>query len=130
MFFLGFAVLAIVLQLFHWRGLRSGRQRSLVGMASSLGVSVRGQTNKDSEDQLTPTTKISADATAKGSISSEDAAQLDDFHDNCTKQTAKKKVTFSTDGDDDTSRLQMLVETGALDEFFACFQDIKRRKQS
>mmetsp|Transcript_39520 Transcript_39520/g.72385 ORF Transcript_39520/g.72385 Transcript_39520/m.72385 type:complete len:428 (-) Transcript_39520:162-1445(-) len=124
MFFLGFAVLAIVLQLFYWWELRSGTPRPLVGRASSLGV--QGQMNKDSEDQLTPTTKVSANVTAKGPISSEDAVQLDNFHDNCIEQSAE----LSIGGDGATSRLQVLVETGALDEFFACFQDMKRRKQS
>lgn len=68
----------------------------------------------------------------KGKIS-ENESSSDDFRDNCedcVEQPAKKQVSFH--GTETTTRqrrklVDMLVETGALDEFLVCVEDVRKQ---
>ena len=64
-----------------------------------------------------------------------DVEQPDDFHENGEEQHSDNEVNghsslFSNSGNNATYRLQQLVETGALDEFFSCYKEMKRQKHS
>ena len=128
-FFLGAAVLAIILQLAHQRALRKGKSSSLVGRTSSLDNQYPSNMSyglkKYSEAQLFPT-DMKKDHKGVTSIAREsvilDMVVLgDEVH---------MREGFTNLDINATSRLQLLVETGAFDDILDCVQEIKRQKEN
>lgn len=157
MFFVGCALLAIILQLFHQRALQKGKPRTLVGRVSTFE---RGPSHRNLLKYVIPSNRpISANmvrfeddvpavvesdgnniVTAPGycdlgqGVTTSSGVALSDSDD--------QKVLSDSDGNVDDSqaalssseecegaavRLQLLVETGAFDEIVDCVQSIKRR---
>mmetsp|Transcript_4750 Transcript_4750/g.10208 ORF Transcript_4750/g.10208 Transcript_4750/m.10208 type:complete len:244 (+) Transcript_4750:1-732(+) len=178
MFFLGFALMAVILQLYHQRALKKGNQRSLVGRPSSLGrrrsglfrgvserfdssrrfdvnelddqndderLSILDDQNDDeplsneidvSHDNANDIEHTGCKKRAKflgvNDNASLDLNERDDFNDNELSNNVVGECVSVSSGEQRiaTSRLQLLVETGAFDAFddiLECVQDIKRQ---
>ncbi|KAL7533390.1 hypothetical protein ACHAXR_007666, partial [Thalassiosira sp. AJA248-18] len=139
-FFLSFAVLAIIVQIFRHRAWSKGRT-DFAGRTSSLDLmrEVKKEAAKEDSDatppQPLPQPRIEAISIRKGTIVNMDCSNEvnDTFHENGNTYAVNEvnvSHSPSNDGDSATSRLHRLVETGALDEFFVCYNEIRGQKEN
>jgi len=147
LFFLGFAVLAVILQLYHQWLMRKNKERSVqdrttsFGRSSSLDLFVSSKRALDETRQEEEETRLLSFEAGNNFVASiatgtvfSDTVHLDDSRD----RTEKEKVAFSVDTDNnarsngrDNLTLSQL-DSGVLDkldEFIACYQTIKRGKE-
>ncbi|KAL7533215.1 hypothetical protein ACHAXR_005108 [Thalassiosira sp. AJA248-18] len=139
-FFLGAAVLAIILQLVHQQAVRKGRFATLVGRQSTFNLmgsvdlpskadDSMEEEGEDSENELPPTDTYRSNGGAvslvKGSMVSDAEVHIDEFHDNGHTRGGSTSLHINA-----TSRLQLLAETDVFNEILDCIQEIKRQKES
>ena len=113
-FFVGFAVFAILLQLyFVWSQRRNEQQRHFIGRLSTIGAPPEHMQEGTAEEH---------------------SSQAGDDEQPKDQQLASTEEGFSNpsphqDGDEVYSKFQQLVDTGAMDDFFAYFQALKHKEE-
>lgn len=146
-FFVGFAVFAILLQLyFVWSQRRNEQQRHFIGRLSTIGVPpehMQEGTDAKKDDSKydngaidnTAFTGVAAAIMKESAAGAEEhSSQAGDDEQPKDQQLASTEEGFSNpsphqDGDEVYSKFQQLVDTGAMDDFFACFQALKHKEE-
>jgi len=147
LFFLGFAILAVILQLYHQWLMEKNKKKptqdrkTSFGRSSSLDLFVSSKKALDEIRQEEEETRLLRSEAGNNFVASiatgaifSDSVHLDESRD----RTKKKKVTFSIDTDNDARSVGRdnvtlsQLDSGVLDkldEFIACYQTIKRGKE-